>query len=95
MNDLDHDIEALRRIPPSRRLNQLEALVWRRIAEAGQPSAFTTAGGPAITLHASVATFALVLGLLVGAALSAPPQDNAFSVFSVRAPHALSTLLRD
>lgn len=87
MASLDTLLNALRAKKPDVRLDQLEPLVWGRIAAGRAPLEF----GAALGWRAGVAAMMLTIGILIGgtAAASAAQDVSPFAVHPVYAPSTL------
>ncbi|GIK49856.1 MAG: hypothetical protein BroJett013_25530 [Alphaproteobacteria bacterium] len=85
---VDELLTRLRHVGPDRPLDQLEPLVWTRIAarrrNAAQPASWSW--------RASIAAAALAIGAAAGGAAAARPSSE-FALFSAHAELAPSTLL--
>jgi hypothetical protein len=85
---LDTLLNALRARKPDVRLDQLEPLVWGRIAAARAPSDV----GAALGWRTGVAAMMLTIGVLVGGTAAASAAQD-ISPFAVHSAYAPSTLL--
>lgn len=87
MPSLDTLLTALRARKPDVRLDQLEPLVWGRMATARK----TLEAGVTLGWRTSVAATMLTIGILVGgtAAANATQEASPFAVHSALAPSTL------
>lgn len=87
MASLDTLLNTLRAKAPEVRLDQLEPLVWGRIAAARAPLDI----GAGLGWRAGVAAMMLTIGVLVGGttAASAAQEPSPFAVHSAYAPSTL------
>lgn len=88
MPSLDNLLSALRAKSPDVRLDQLEPLVWGRIAAAQAPFDL----GAALSWRSGVAAMMLSIGMMIGGAAAASATHE-ISPFAVQLAYAPSSLL--